>query len=111
MRKIAVLLCALVLILCMTIGAVSAETGANSVNIYATVSPDGSCQVTATVLLHLEQAVGTLMFPVPEDAESITVNGARVRAVKSGNTRQVDLSGIVNARDPQPTQSSGGGVG
>ena len=94
MRKIAVLLIALVLILCVAVCPVFAETGANSVNIYATVSPDGSCQVTATVLLHLEQAVGKLTFPVPLGAESVTVNGARVRAAKTATARQVDLSDI-----------------
>ena len=94
MRRVWIMAAALVLLVCFAAAPVSAETGANSVNIYATVSSDGTCQVTATVLLHLEQAVGDLTFPVPLEAESVTLNGSRVRAPKTATARQVDLSGI-----------------
>ena len=94
MRRVLIALVALVLLVCLMVVPVCAETGANSVNIYATVSSDGSCQVTATVMLHLEQAVGDLHFPVPLEAESVTLNGSRVRAPKTATARQVDLSDI-----------------
>lgn len=93
-RRMLILAMTLVLLVCLMIPTVFAETGANSVSIYATVSQDGSCQVTATVLLHLEQAVGDLSFPVPLEAESVTLNGSRVRAAKTATARQVDLSDI-----------------
>ena len=94
MRRILTATAALALLVCFMILPVFAENGANSVNIYATVSSDGSCQVTATVMLHLEQAVEDLKFPVPLEAESVTLNGSRVRAPKTATARQVDLSDI-----------------
>ena len=94
MRRIAVILIALMLIVCLLAGTVSAQTGATSVNVYATVSSDGSCQVTVTALLHLEQPMAELYFPVPRDAESVTLNGNRVGTNRTSTARQVDLSGI-----------------
>lgn len=74
---------------------VSAETGAANAGYYATVSSDGSCQVSLTATLHLEQPADDLTFPVPDSATSITLNGSRIRASKSGQFRYVDLSGTV----------------
>lgn len=95
MRRFFVVAMALVLLVCLLAGAVSAQTSANSVNIYATVSSDESCQVTVTALLHLEQASGTVYFPVPAEAESVTLNGTRVTTTRTSSGRQVDLSGIL----------------
>ncbi len=94
MRRILTVAAVLVLLIGLLICPVFAETGANSVKVYATVSADGSCQVTTTVLLHLEQTVGDLTFPVPLEAESVTLNGSRVRTSKTATAQQVDLSGI-----------------
>ena len=94
MRRVLIAAATLVLLACLMILPVFAETGANSVSIYATVSSDGTCQVTTTVLLHLEQPMPELTFPVPLEAESITLNGSRVRAAKTATARLVDLSDI-----------------
>ena len=91
MRKLFALASAMVLILALT-GSVSAETGASNAGFHATVSADGSCQVSLTATLHLEQPAGKLTFPVPGEATGITLNGSRVRAAKSGQFRYVDLS-------------------
>lgn len=93
-RRILAILAAAVLLVCLLTCTVSAESRANSVSVFATVSSDGSCQVTVTALLHLEQAVGQLYFPLPLNAESVTLNGARVRTTRTATARQVDLSGI-----------------
>ncbi len=95
MRRFFVIAMALMLLVCLFAGTVSAQTSANSVNIYATVSSDESCQVTVTALLHLEQASGTVYFPVPAEAESVTLNGTRVTTTRTSSGRQVDLSGIL----------------
>lgn len=94
MRRIAAIFLALMLLVCLMAGAVSAQTGATSVNVYATVSSDGSCQVTVTALLHLEQPMAELYFPVPRDAESVTLNGSRVGTNRTSNARLVNLSDI-----------------
>ncbi len=82
----------LVVILAAT---VSAATGASSVNSLATVAADGSCQVTMTVTLHLEQPMEKLRFPVPADATGITLNGSRTGASKSADARWIDLNKLV----------------
>lgn len=94
MRKILALAAVVALILALAV-AVSAETGATNANFYATVSADGSCQVSLTATVHIEQAGGELTFPIPGDATGVTLNGSRVRAAKSGQFRYVDLSDIL----------------
>ena len=94
MRRILILATLLVLMISLLVIPAFAETSANTVSIYATVSSDGTCQVTTTVLLHLEQPMPGLTFPVPLEAESITLNGSRVRGIRTDNARQVDLGGI-----------------
>lgn len=87
-----------IVLLAMLCGlAVSAQavTAAKSVNSFATVSNDGSCQVTLTANIHLDQPVGNLRFPLPKKAGNITVNGARARSRVEGDVRQVDVSSIV----------------
>lgn len=73
----------------------SAATGASGLSCYATVASDESCQITLSVTLHLESAVDSLKLPLPAQATGITVNGSRVRASKSGDVRNVDLTKVV----------------
>ncbi len=96
MRKLFCAVTALCLTLLLAMD-VFAATGAKTVGSYATVSSDGGCQVSITAALHLEQAVPELTFPVPLEAADVTLNGARVRTSRSGQTRQVDLSGLVGS--------------
>ena len=91
MRRFTTVLTALVLVLTLALS-VHGATGASSVNSFATVSPDGSCQISMSLTLHLEQTVDKLYFPVPGDASAVTVNGSRVSAPKSGDVRRVNLS-------------------
>lgn len=72
---------------------VQAASQASSAGYHATVATDGSCQVTLTVTLHLEQAVDTLTFPLPPSANNVTLNGSWVRTQKTDTARVVDLSG------------------
>ena len=78
MRRIAVFTLALVLFFTLTFPAAAAAS-ASSFGAYATVSQDGSCQVSMTVRLHLDQVLTDLTFPVPKQATNVTLNGARVR--------------------------------
>lgn len=94
MRK-AVTLCILLTIICSLAVGVSAATGAKSVSAYATVASDGTCQITLTANIHLDQPVEDLTFPLPRKAGNITVNGARARSRVTGDLRQVNLSGII----------------
>lgn len=93
MRRIFTGILTLCLMLALAITA-AAATEASHIGAYATVSNDGSCSVTLTVTVKLEQAED-LRFPVPRNASSITVNGSRVRASVTDTARMVDLSGII----------------
>lgn len=94
MRRFGTFLLAVILILSLAVGA-SAATGASALNSFATVSADGSCQVTMTLTLHMESAVDKLYFPIPAEATGVSLNGARVSAARSDGARQVNLSRLV----------------
>ena len=94
MRRVYIGILAIVLLFGLTVS-VSGATGASRVGVYATVAADGSCQVTATATLHLEQSISQLYFPVPGNASDITLNGSRMWTTSSGGVRQVNLSNIV----------------
>ena len=94
MRRI-LLIATLVCILCSLSLGVNAATYAQSVSTYASVSNDGTCQVTLTATIHLDQQTENLQFPLPEKAGNITVNGARARSHVENGLRQVNLSRIV----------------
>lgn len=91
MRRIILLLLAVTLIFSLALSA-NAITSASSVNSTATVSGDGSCQISLTIKLRLEQAVSNLTFPVPKDATAVTLNGQRVRTQVKNDCRLIDLS-------------------
>lgn len=94
MRRVVV--CILLLgLLCGLAVSASAATAAKSVSTYATVTTDGSCQVTLTATIHLDQVVENLRFPLPGKASNITVNGTRARSRMENGLRQVNLSGII----------------
>ena len=94
MRKIVIF--AVLLCLCCTLWvSAGAATAAKSVSAYATVSNDGSAQVTLTVNIHLDQTAENLQFALPEKASNVTVNGARARTRMEGGLRQVDISRVI----------------
>lgn len=91
MRRLTTLVLIVFLIAYLALG-VSAATWASSQESFATVSNDGSCQITTTVTLHMEEPLESLKFPVPPDATGVTVNGSRMSAARSGDVRYLDLS-------------------
>lgn len=93
MRKALGILAALALMLALAAG-VNAATGATSVQSFATVSSDGSCQVSMVLTIHNEQPGQKLYFPIPKAATGVRVNGSRVNAAKSGDSKRINLSRI-----------------
>ena len=70
MRKVFSFVMALMLVLAMTVS-VSAATGVTSLQDFASVAADGSCQVSMAVTLHLEEKVDKLYFPIPANASAV----------------------------------------
>lgn len=93
MRRV-LLLAVSLLLTALLIFPVLGATGASGLNTYATVSNNGSCQVSMNITLHLDQAVEDLTFPVPTEATSVTLNGSRVRTTKTDTARLINLSRI-----------------
>lgn len=85
-----IFLAAMVMV-CLVIPA-AAATSATQVDSFLTVAADGSCQVTTTVTLHLEQTQGDLRFPIPSGAANVTLNGSRARTASGEDRLYVDLS-------------------
>lgn len=75
--------------------AVSAATAVTGGEFNATVSSDGSCLVTMEMQLHLDAGDANLVFPLPSNAKSITINGKSARTTLSGSTRGVKLSSAI----------------
>ena len=94
MRKIFLWISLLCLLLSMTVTA-GAATAAKSVSSYATVSGDGTCQVTLTAAIHLDQVTDDLYFPLPGTSANVTVNGARARSRVENGLRQVNLASVI----------------
>ena len=94
-RLIAILTCfVLVFGLCISTSAAD-NTRATSVNIIASVSSNGSAEVTSAITLHVDNPQEKLVFPVPAVASNVTLNGKPVLTEKNGQARLVDLSRIL----------------
>ena len=72
------------------------ESAASGIDMYCTVNSDGDCLVSMTVNLRLLRSdSGTgLTFPLPYNAEKITVNGNSVATSRVGGKTLVDLNRI-----------------
>jgi len=93
MTRFLALLCCLLLVLGLCVGVSAADTTrAYSINIIATVSGNGSCDVTNTVTLHVASPQETFIYPIPLSASSVALNGSPIFTEKTEQARLVDLS-------------------
>ena len=76
---------------------VSAFSGVDRADYQTAVAQDGSCQVNLTLHLQITDIPSSLVFPLPAQAEAITVNGTPVSGIRAGNVRNIDLTGHVAA--------------
>jgi len=76
---------------------VRADNTASSIQIYASVNEDGIADVTMTVRLRLEQAVDSLYFPLPLDADDIRLNDNSTTFTKNFNSTQVKLPSSITS--------------
>lgn len=91
-RFFIVILCCLLLTT-----AVSAASVASDLQSATTVSSDGTCDVTLTVQLQLDEVPADLVFPLPAKAKDISLNGGIAKTSLSAGVRNVDLSGLVHS--------------
>ena len=99
MRRTRFVRCILILIFCLGLmtTAVSAATSATDMNSMITVSADGRCVVNSTIRLHFAEPANRLTFPLPKNAQNVTVGGSSVRTYTSAIDPDVilaDLTGL-----------------
>lgn len=86
-------------VLCLMLAtSVMAVSSASDIKSYSTVASDGSCQVTLNLTLQLDGTEGKIRFPLPAEAKSITVNGSSAGSRRSGDVREVKLSGYTGGQ-------------
>lgn len=90
-RLLVLLLC--VLMMSVIVLPASAETSVTKINSIINVTSDGDCQVSMSVMLHLE-STDNLTFPLPVNATNITMNGSSARTNKTASAIEVDISRI-----------------
>lgn len=71
---------------------VAAATGLTGLQNQTAVAADGSCRVSLTIGLHLDSSVSELSFPLPLQAQDITLNGSHVWLQKQDGALQLPLS-------------------
>ena len=91
MRKFLILILSLILVAGLALG-VSAETAATKASVFATVNADGVAQVNMQITLRLEQPDPELTFPIPAEADHVTLNGTRIRTKQSGSVQTINLA-------------------
>ncbi len=89
------------LLCCLMLCSVVAASEVSQMQTALTVDGDGSCTITMTVQLELDDLPGSLVFPVPANAKNISLNGHSVRGSLNGNVRNVSLRGAVAASGTQ----------
>ena len=94
MRRFVSLFAVCIVLIGALVFPVRADSAATKMDIRATVTSEGNCLVTTTVMLRLEAAKPNLMFPLPLDAKGITMNGANVSSSKVGSATLVDIGRI-----------------
>lgn len=94
MRKIGILLLAVILVVCCAL-TVSANNRLSSAQVTASVFADGSCQVNMTMTIRIDQQIDKLFFPIPENATAVSLNGSRVAAGRQNGVRQVNLTRLL----------------
>ena len=94
MKRYAAALCAVFFIMLALLNHASAESSASKIDLYCTVNSDGDCLVSMTVNLKLEAADAGLEFPLPENAEKITMNGSSVPTSRVGSRTLVSVGRI-----------------
>lgn len=94
MKRILPLVLAVFLLITLAVP-VFAATGASIMSIDAILSDDGTCQVTVTTTLRVDQTSTDILFPIPGNARGISVNGGSAITRKSNGLTYIDLSRLL----------------
>ena len=82
---------------------VAAQSGADQIRSDATVAADGSCAVTLTASVTLDEATPNLTFPIPSGASDVTLNGSAITPTHGSRAALVPLKGVTGGNAGQHT--------
>ncbi len=85
----------------------SAASVASRVDTTISVNADGDATVAMTVLLHLETPDPNLVFPLPVNAQDVTLNGSPARTSKTGSATNVSIGNLTEGMTGDFTLSFG----
>ena len=85
------------IIICTSAISVSAANAVSGGTMEVIVASDGSCQVMLDLTLQLDGNDDDLIFPIPDSARNITVNGNAASSSRDGNVRNVKLSSVLGS--------------
>lgn len=90
------LICFVLIVLCLSGLTVPASARSNTENLSCRVAvgEDGICDVTVTAKVIFEESISEPVFPVPENARNVTLNGEDVEAEAGEHARYVSLQSI-----------------
>lgn len=72
---------------------VSAAAGESTLAIQASVASDGSCQISVMATIH-KASSGALLFSIPKDATSVSLNGKTIRPKTAEDAKIIDISDL-----------------
>lgn len=90
-RRVSLLILACLVLFSLAVPAF-ADSAATNVQNYATVTSNGSCEVTLTVSIHLDEPADGLTFPLPKEATNIKRDGDNAKTTRTSTAIDVDLS-------------------
>lgn len=68
-----------------------AQNAASDVSSIGTATEDGSCQITMTVTIRLDETADSLVFPLGSKVSNVTLNGGKASLTRSGGLTCVKL--------------------
>lgn len=92
MKKVFILIAAFLLLFILP-QPVSAAAGQTSLYVQAVATSNGNCQVTVNATIH-KTVPGELLFSVPKEAVSVSVNGKTVHPKTAEHAKVIDLSSL-----------------
>lgn len=76
---------------------VLADSAISTLSSDTNIQSDGRCTVVISADLVLTEAVNSLVFPIPADAENVTLNGEEVSPGQVGQSSHVSLNAITSS--------------
>ncbi|MBE6925098.1 MAG: DUF2207 domain-containing protein [Ruminococcaceae bacterium] len=97
MKRTAIMILLILCCLGLTVN-VCATSTAESVKVEANVTSDSGCAVILTATVTYESDEASPVFPVPKNAENVTLNGNPATIYSAANSRMVSLKSITGGR-------------